>query len=218
MKRIALSLVAILLFASCVHADWQSTFSYDASVAISPSGPFLPNAIVFSDGSPPTHIDVSAQQFHSVGGNDLPDGVQTILASSSAFMDAKDFSSMPHSPFFIKVSIHDKASGLTDSVVLNGSFDLINGVPVPSFNGSVKRQIGDRLYDVTSFPPIPGFPPGHSEHAHAPGDPIETLPFQFVASITSTEVAPTPEPTTIFMAFAGIFGIGVVRKRIELQR
>jgi hypothetical protein len=219
MQRIALSCAAFLFFASCVRADWQSTFSYDVSFAASASGPFMPGATIFSAGSSsPTHIDVVGPSFPF--GNDLPNGTHALLGWSDAFGVEKDFGSLPHSPFFIKVAILDKASGLADSIVLGGSFDLgKQNVPFPSFSGNVKRQIGNRIYDVSTLPPEAGYPPlfapepaGVVGIGPGGGDPPVQWYFLFEATITSTPVAPTPEPTTIFMAIAGIFGMVVARK------
>lgn len=213
MKRILLACVVTVLFDTYVRADWQDIFSYDVSVANSPDGPFNPDvAMIYSAGSHPfTQIGVVAQSFSP--GLDIPNGASANVAYAVLLHGKENFASLTHSPFFIKVSINDKASGLTDSVILGGSFDrgLQNSSPLPTFNGQVKRQIGNRIYDVTSLPPMPGFPEGSPGAAQGPDD-LPSDWYLFTANITSSEVAPTPEPATLVMAIAGALGMATVRR------
>jgi hypothetical protein len=197
----------LLLTTSNAHADWQSGFSYDVAVGTSASGPFASSAIIWTSGAAPGFFP-SAIDIWAEGAQ--PGGTKTTLAESYVFFEGdKGFSNFTHSPFFIKVSLHDKASGLSDSIVLGGSYDPSgqpNGGPVPSFFGHVKRKIGNHEYDVTASPP---------EFIALPSSngPDDVVGFRFDAMILTTEVAPNPEPASLLLALPAALALGISAMR-----
>jgi hypothetical protein len=220
MNKIA-AFLFLLLSASGVRADWQSGFSYDVAVSTSASGPFASSTIIWTSGAAPGFFPSSIDIWTDGA---QPGSTTNILVWSSVVPTDKDFATFTHSPFFIKLTVRDNASGLSDAFVLGGSYEpgkSSNDLPVPSFGGHFKRRIGNREYDVTALPPEPRDPPGGVAELPAviwpPGYPYAAITYAMEATINVTDVTATPEPASLLLALPAAIALGIaVRRRRPL--
>lgn len=215
------TLVAALVLAfspNSASADWLSDFSYDVTVSKSSGGPFGADTKLWSSSVPAgyasSYIDLQGTKSH--WGFEQDGKFYHELACSYVVQGNfdKDVSAMPHVPFFLKVTLHDKASGLSDSVVLGGQWMTPSTLlPGLEFAGQAERQIGNHLYKVNIGPPLglpmAGAPPG-------PDFLFYTLDaVAFMATIDRIEVAHAPEPATLILVFpvSLLFGVFAIRRR-----
>jgi len=205
------AILLIALFPINADADWINEFSYEVTVSNSAGGPFTPNVKLWSSKVPAgfesSYVDIFGESkpvgfedngvfYHSLGNYD------------------KDTSGIPDVPFFQKLTIHDKSNGLSGSLMFGGmwKFPLSPLEPIPDLTEYAEGQIGDQLYKAT-FMAIP-LPMGSGERG--PDSTFWAVAgVEFFATIERTEVAPTPEPTTLLLALPAAFvlGAGSIRKR-----
>jgi MYXO-CTERM domain-containing protein len=213
--------VAILVtlpLTSNARADWLSEYTYDVGIGTSASGPFAsPLVTVWSSNVPagfsPSSIDVLTPNAPDGG---VVDG-HTVHSLAFAYVSRgnfdKDFSSFTQSPFFIKLTIHDKPSGLSDSLVFSGGFDPIGPSTsffMPKLTGDGTRTIGDHQYNVNVLPPMP-MPIAMGEVAGQTTFTWEA--FGFGMTIDRSEVAPTPEPASLLLALPAALALGIAALR-----
>jgi hypothetical protein len=121
---------------------------------------------------------------------------------------------MPHVPFFLKLSVLDKASGQSDSFVFGGKWKTPATIlPGLDFSGQAERRIGNHVYKVNIGPPL-GLPTAAVERG--PDDVLYTLEaVALTATIERVEVAHAPEPATLIMILpvSVLFGAMAIRRR-----
>lgn len=219
------AILLIVLFPVNADADWMNDFTYDVTVSNSASGPFTPYVKLWSSnvpaGSVPSFIELEAMSPWSF---DYAGTTHYSLASSSVMLGNHDqnLANIPNVPFFLKLKLHDKASGLSDSLMFGGKWKgapIYEGQGAPpeflpdlDFTGYGERQIGKHLYKVQIGPPL-GLP---FADERSPGQTISPVDHvALTAMIDRTVVASTPEPTTLLLALPAAFvlGAGSIRKR-----
>lgn len=218
-SSIGLVVVALLLagFPIKAHADWLSHFSYDVTVSKSKDGPFTGGTELWSSGAPAgyasSYIDIHGTTSH--WGFEHDGAFYHELASSSVILGNfdKDLAAMPHVPFFLKLSVHDKASGLADSFAFGGQWKTPSSFsPALDFTGHAEGRIGNHVYKVNIGPPLglpmgAGIPPPGSFVSYA----VDAV--ALTATIDRIEVAHAPEPATLLMLLPASFLFGAVAFR-----
>jgi hypothetical protein len=219
MRNTSIGIVALLLacFPIKANADWLNDFSYDVTVSKSGAGPFGADTRLWSSPTPegftPSYIDLHGTKTH--WGFEQDGTFYHELASSYVTLGKfdKDLSEMPHVPFFLKVTLHDKASGLSESVMLGGAWKTPTGFsPVLDFAGQAERRIGNHLYKVNIGPPL-GLPMAAGQGPDDVYFPVEAV--AFMATIERIEVAHAPEPATLILVLpvSVLFGAMAIRRR-----